>query len=151
MMLSTTITVRQILDQKGSKIYTIAPDASVLEALKMMADHNIGCVLVTEGEQLVGIFTERDYARKLALHGLTSRESKVRDLMTPNVCTITPTLTIDAVMNIMTENRFRHLPVVEHGKIVGIVTIGDVVKNVIDQQEKTISHLSSYIAGDLAT
>lgn len=151
MMLSTTITVRQILDQKGSKTFTIAPDASVIEALKIMADHNIGSVLVTEGGNLVGIFTERDYARKLALHGLTSKVSKVRELMTANVCTITPTLTIDAVMNIMTENRFRHLPVVEHGKIVGIVTIGDVVKNVIDQQEKTISHLSSYIAGDLAT
>lgn len=151
MMLSTTITVRQILDQKGTTTQSISPNASVLDALKIMAEYNIGSVLVTEGEQLIGIFTERDYARKLVLHGLSSKDAKVRDLMTPNVCTITPSLTIDAVMNIMTENRFRHLPVVERGKVVGIVTIGDVVKNVIDQQEKTISHLSSYIAGDLAT
>lgn len=151
MMLSTTVTVRQILDQKGAVAHAIAPDASVLDALQLMAERNIGAVLVTEGDRLVGIFTERDYARKLVLRGLTSRDAKVCDLMTPNVCTITPTLTIDSVMNIMTENRFRHLPVVEHGKLVGLISIGDVVKNVIDQQEKTINHLQSYIAGDLST
>ena len=151
MMLSTTITVRQILEQKGSSAHAVAPAVSVLDALTLMAKQDIGSVLVIENERLVGIFTERDYARKLALKGLTSRDATVGDLMTPNVCTITPSHTIEAVMNIMTENRFRHLPVVEHGHIAGIVTIGDVVKAVIDLQEKTINHLSNYIAGDLTT
>ncbi|MCC4118337.1 CBS domain-containing protein [Aromatoleum toluclasticum] len=150
-MLATTVTVRQILEQKGSTTHSVTPAVSVLDALAMMAKHDIGSVLVLENDRLVGIFTERDYARKLVLKGLNSREATVGDVMTPNVCTITPALAIDAVMNIMTENRFRHLPVVEHGNIVGIVTIGDVVKSIIDQQEKTISHLSNYIAGELTT
>lgn len=150
-MLATTVTVRQILEQKGSTTHSVTPAVSVLDALAIMAKHDIGSVLVLENDRLVGIFTERDYARKLVLKGLNSREATVGDVMTPNVCTITPALAIDAVMNIMTENRFRHLPVVEHGNIVGIVTIGDVVKSIIDQQEKTISHLSNYIAGELTT
>lgn len=150
-MIAMTVTVRQILEQKGAVTHAVSPDVSVLDALSVMARHDIGSVLVTQNDRLAGIFTERDYARKLVLKGLTSKEATVGDVMTPNVCTITPSQTLDAVMNIMTENRFRHLPVVDHGKIVGIVTIGDVVKAVIDQQEKTINHLSSYIAGDLAT
>ncbi|WP_246265606.1 CBS domain-containing protein [Aromatoleum diolicum] len=151
MMIATTVTVRQILEQKGAVTHAVSPDVSVLDALSVMARHDIGSVLVTQNDRLAGIFTERDYARKLVLKGLNSKEATVGDVMTPNVCTITPSQTLDEVMNIMTENRFRHLPVVDHGKIVGIVTIGDVVKAVIDQQEKTINHLSSYIAGDLAT
>lgn len=150
-MLATTVTVRQILEQKGSTTHSVTPAVSVLDALAMMAKHDIGSVLVLENERLVGIFTERDYARKLVLKGLNSREATVGDVMTPNVCTITPSMAIDAVMNIMTENRFRHLPVVEQGQIVGIVTIGDVVKSIIDLQEKTIHHLSNYIAGELTT
>ncbi|NMG75249.1 CBS domain-containing protein [Aromatoleum diolicum] len=150
-MIATTVTVRQILEQKGAVTHAVSPDVSVLDALSVMARHDIGSVLVTQNDRLAGIFTERDYARKLVLKGLNSKEATVGDVMTPNVCTITPSQTLDEVMNIMTENRFRHLPVVDHGKIVGIVTIGDVVKAVIDQQEKTINHLSSYIAGDLAT
>lgn len=150
-MLATTVTVRQILEQKGTTTHSVTPAVSVLDALGMMAKHDIGSVLVLENDRLVGIFTERDYARKLVLKGLNSREATVGDVMTPNVCTITPSLAIDAVMNIMTENRFRHLPVVEHGHIVGIVTIGDVVKSIIDLQEKTINHLSNYIAGELTT
>lgn len=150
-MIATTVTVRQILEQKGAATHAVSPDVSVLDALSVMARHDIGSVLVTQNDRLAGIFTERDYARKLVLKGLNSKEATVGEVMTPNVCTITPSQTLDAVMNIMTENRFRHLPVVDHGKIVGIVTIGDVVKAVIDQQEKTINHLSSYIAGDLAT
>lgn len=150
-MLATTVTVRQILEQKGTTTHSVTPSVSVLDALTTMAKHDIGSVLVIENDRLVGIFTERDYARKLVLKGLNSREATVGDVMTPNVCTITPSLAIDAVMNIMTENRFRHLPVVEHGRIAGIVTIGDVVKAIIDQQEKTINHLSNYIAGELTT
>jgi CBS domain-containing protein len=147
----TTMSVRQILEQKGGGAHSVAPNVSVFDALAVMAKHDIGAVLVIENDHLTGIFTERDYARKLVLKGLNSRDATVGELMTPNVCTVTPSHTVDEVMNIMTENRFRHLPVVERGKIVGIVTIGDVVKSIIVQQEMTINHLSSYIAGDITT
>jgi CBS domain-containing protein len=146
-----TTTVRQVLERKGAAAYSVGPDTSIVSALETMARHDIGAVLIKEGESLVGIFTERDYARKVVLQGRTSKDTPVGELMTPNVCTITPTHTIDEVMNIMTENRFRHLPVVDHGKVVGIITIGDVVKSVIAEQEVTIQQLSSYIAGDLTT
>ena len=143
--------VKQVLERKGSNAYSVGPNATVLEALTAMAEHDIGAVLVTEGDRLVGIFTERDYARKVVLRGLSSKDSKISELMTPNVCTITPSHTMDQVMNIMTDNRFRHLPVVDHGRIAGIITIGDVVKTVIAMQEATIQQLSSYIAGDITT
>jgi CBS domain-containing protein len=146
-----SMSVKQVLEKKGTKAYSVGPSATVLEALTAMAEHDIGAVLVTEGDRLVGIFTERDYARKVVLRGKSSKDSVISELMTPNVCTITPSHTMDQVMNIMTENRFRHLPVVDHGKIAGIVTIGDVVKAVIAMQEATIQQLSSYIAGDIAT
>jgi len=146
-----TMTVGQILAAKGNKAMAVAPDNSVLDALKIMAEHDIGAVLVTEGERLVGIFTERDYARKVALRGLVSRDVKVSELMTANPTTVAPSQTVDQVMQTMTQRRFRHLPVVENGKIAGIVTIGDMVKCVVSQQEATIQQLSNYIAGDLAT
>lgn len=147
----TTTTVRQILDQKGLVVHTVSPESSVFDALTLMARHDIGAVVVTDKGRLAGIFTERDYARKVALKGLSSKDASVGDLMTANVCTITPSDTIDNVMNTMTENRFRHLPVVERGEIVGIITIGDVVKSIIVQQQATIRQLSNYIAGDIAT
>jgi CBS domain-containing protein len=143
-------TVKQVLEQKGSGTYSVSPDATILEALEIMAKHDIGAVLALEGSRLVGIFTERDYARKVAIKGLSSKDAKVGELMTQNVCTITPSHTIDDVMSIMTQNRFRHLPVVDHGAIVGIITIGDVVKTVIAEHEATIAQLSSYIAGDIS-
>lgn len=146
-----TTTVGQILAQKGSKAMAVLPDSSVFDALSIMAEHDIGAVLVVQGEQLLGIFTERDYARKVVLKGLVSRDVKIRELMTPNPCTVTPSCTVDEVMHTMTENRFRHLPVVDHGRIAGIVTIGDMVKCIVTQQQATIEQLSSYIAGDLAT
>lgn len=146
-----TMTVGQILAAKGNKAMAVAPDNSVLDALKIMAEHDIGAVLVTEGERLVGIFTERDYARKVALRGLVSRDVKVSELMTANPTTVAPSQTVDQVMQTMTQRRFRHLPVVENGKIAGIVTIGDMVKCVVSEQEATIQQLSSYIAGDLTT
>ncbi|MBL8438770.1 MAG: CBS domain-containing protein [Zoogloeaceae bacterium] len=146
-----SMSVKQVLDQKGSKVVGVRPTNTVLDALAAMAEHDIGAVLVTEGDRLLGIFTERDYARKVILHGRSSKDTLVSDLMTPNVCTITPSHTMDQVMTTMTENRFRHLPVVDHGKIAGIITIGDVVKAVIAMQEATINQLSSYISGDLAT
>jgi CBS domain-containing protein len=146
-----TTTVRQILQGKGSTIHTVAPDSSVFTALELMAKHDIGSVLVTEGSRLVGIFTERDYARKVVLRGRTSKDATIGELMTPNVLTISPSQTIDDCMTIMTNNRFRHLPVVEKGEVIGIVTIGDVVKAVIADQEATINQLHGYISGDLHT
>ena len=142
--------VKQVLDQKGTTFHAVRQTDSVFDALSLMAQFDIGCVLVTESERLIGIFTERDYARKVVLKGLMSRDARVGDLMTANPCTVTPASTVDEVMHTMTENRFRHLPVVQHGKIIGIVTIGDMVKSLVSQQEHTIKHLSSYIAGDLA-
>lgn len=146
-----SMSVKQVLEVKGTKAYSVSPNATVLDALTAMAEHDIGAVLVTEGDRLMGIFTERDYARKVVLKGRASKDTLISELMTPNVCTITPSHTMDQVMNIMTENRFRHLPVVDHGRISGIITIGDVVKAVIAMQEATIQHLSSYISGDIAT
>lgn len=142
--------IKHILDQKGHVYHAVRPNDSVFEALSLMAQFDIGCVIVTEADRLVGIFTERDYARKVVLKGLLSRDVTVGDLMTPNPCTVTPSHTVEAVMHTMTENRFRHLPVVDHGKLVGIVTIGDMVKSVVIQHEATIRQLESYIAGDLA-
>ena len=144
-----TTTVRQILDGKGDAVFAVAPSATVLEALRCMQANDIGGVLVTEGTQLRGIFTERDYARKVTLQGKASKDVKVSEVMTANVLTISPSQTIDDVMAMMTENRIRHIPVVEKGKIVGVITIGDAVKAVIAEQQATIEHLESYISGDL--
>ena len=143
-------TVKQILDQKGSAFHAVRPTDSVFDALSLMAQFDIGCVLVTESDKLVGIFTERDYARKVVLKGLGSRDVKVGDLMTHAPYTVGLSGTADDVMATMTTKRFRHIPVVEGGKVLGIVTIGDMVKSIVSQHEKTIKQLESYIAGDLA-
>ena len=143
-------TVKQILDQKGSAFHAVRPTDSVFDALSLMAQFDIGCVLVTESDKLVGIFTERDYARKVVLKGLGSRDVKVGELMTHAPYTVGLSGTADDVMATMTTKRFRHIPVVEGGKVLGIVTIGDMVKSIVSQHEKTIKQLESYIAGDLA-
>lgn len=151
-MTAITVTVKQVLEQKGSATYSVTPDTSVFDALAMMALHDIGAVLVTDTGTLIGIFTERDYARKIVLKGLSSRDVKVGEMMTTSVQTIRPSDQIMSVMNTMTNKRFRHLPVLDgDGKLAGIVTIGDVVKSVIQEQEATIQHLANYIAGDIAT
>lgn len=143
--------VRQILDgKKSQQIHSVSPQTSIFEALELMASKDVSAVLVLENERLVGIFTERDYARKVILKGRSSRDTKISELMTQNLLTISPTQTVEDVMEIMTENRFRHLPVVERGQLIGIVTIGDAVKTVIDQQQQTINQLAGYISGDLA-
>jgi CBS domain-containing protein len=144
-------TVREMLDsKKDRKIHSVTPKTSVFEALELMAQKDISAVLVLEGENLVGIFTERDYARKLILQGRSSRESLIGELMTANLQTISPAQTVEDVMSLMTEYHFRHLPVVERGKLLGIITIGDAVRTVIEQQQQTIRELSGYISGDLA-
>jgi CBS domain-containing protein len=122
----------------------------VYEALELMAKNDVGSVVVADGDCLLGIFTERDYARKLILQGRSSKDTKVSDLMTSNILTVSPTQTIDDCMAMITDNRVRHLPVVEKGRIVGIISIGDVVKAVIADQQRTIQQLSSYIAGDIS-
>lgn len=144
-------TVGQILANKGGQIHSVSPSHTVFEALQLMAQKDISAVLVIEGDRLVGIFTERDYARKIILHGRTSRDSRIGELMSQNLLTVSPSQTVEEIMSIMTENRFRHLPVVDHGKLIGIVTIGDTVKAMLDQQQQTIRQLSGYIAGDLTT
>ena len=146
-----TTTVRQILESKGNAVHCLSPQATVFEALQCMQTNDIGGVLVTEGEHLRGIFTERDYARKITLQGKASKEITIAEVMTANVLTISPSQTIDDVLEMMTENRIRHLPVVEKGKMVGVITIGDAVKAVIAEQRATIEHLESYISGDLGS
>ena len=142
-------TVRQVLERKGTAVWSVGPDATVLDALKVMAEHDVGAVLVMEGDRVLGIFSGRDYARKVVSKGLVSKDVKVTQLMTPNPYTVSPSNTVEEVMNLMTENRFRHLPVMEDGRLVGLVSIGDMVKSMVMQQERTIRHLSSYISGDL--
>ena len=142
--------VKQVLDHKGHNFHSVGPSDSVFAALGLMAEHNTGCVLVMDGEALVGIFTERDYARKVVLKGLSSTNVLVGELMTSNPVTVGLSTTVDEVMSMMTERRFRHMPVLEDGKVVGIVTIGDMVKSIVSDQKSTISQLQSYIAGDFS-
>ena len=144
-------TVRQLLEAKSPEVIAIGPDAPVIDAIRRMAERQIGALLVMEGPRLVGIFTERDYARKVVLRGLASKDTRVGDLMTQNILTISPSHSVDDCMNIMTNNHVRHLPVVSSGTIVGIVSIGDAVKSVIEQQQATIDQLSGYIAGGMST
>ena len=139
--------VRQLLAEKGHRIFAIGPDEPVLEAVRLMADHYIGALLVMRGDELVGIVSERDYARKIILQNRASAETPVRDIMSSPVVTVRPTDTTDTCMRICTERRVRHLPVVEGGKVVGVLSIGDLVKSVINEQSQQIEHLQRYIAG----
>jgi CBS domain-containing protein len=139
--------VRQLLQAKGNSIWSAAPGTSVYDALKLMADKNIGALLVLEGERLAGIFSERDYARKVILKGKTSRELSVSEIMTTDVVSVRPDQTIVDCMELMTERHIRHLPVLDAGRVVGLISIGDVVKNIISDQKDTINHLEDYITG----
>lgn len=150
-MTAITISVSQVLARKGGKTFSVTPDTSVYDTLALMAEHNIGAVLVSVNDQLKGIFTERDYARKIVLKGLKSRDAKVGEMMSTNLHTVPPSEQLTAVMNVMTQRRFRHVPVIDNGKLVGLISIGDVVKAIMEEQEVTIKHLSNYIAGDIAT
>ncbi len=138
-------TVAGILDEKGRQVWSIAPDATVYEALELMAEHNVGAVVVVEEGRLVGIMSERDYARKVVLLDRFSRGTRVRDIMTPDVLTVTPEETVAGCMALMTEHRVRHLPVVVEGRLVGLVSIGDVVRAVITDQRFLIEQLERYI------
>ena len=144
-------TVAHILEAKRERtVYTITPDASVLDALKRMAERDVGALLVIEGEKIVGIVSERDYARKMILMGRSSNETPVRDIMTSPVMYVRPNHSNEECMKLITENRLRHLPVIDNGKLVGLISIGDLVKDIISEQKFIIEQLEHYITGQRA-
>ena len=138
-------TVKQLLDSKGYQVWTISPDASVLDAIKLMAEKGVGALVVVDGDRVVGIVTERDYARKVILQGRSSRETPVSAIMTTRVVCTHLTNTAEECMAIMTDKRIRHLPVMEDNQLVGIISIGDLVKSIIEHQQFMIEQLESYI------
>ncbi len=139
--------ISAVLTGKSADIWSISPTASVYEAIEMMAEKQVGALPVMENGQLVGIISERDYARKVILKGRSSKDTPVADIMTRDLVTISPQHTVGECMRIVTDKRFRHLPVLEGGKLVGIVSIGDLVNWVISEQQQTIRHLEAYISG----
>ncbi len=139
-------TVKHILQNKPPRVISVTSALSVLEALQVMMENNISALLVVEGGKLQGIFTERDYARKIILVGRSSRETPLSDVMTAHPHTVTLSDTIEHCMQLMTERHFRHLPVVENGEVAGIISIGDAVKSIIEDQQQTISQLQHYIS-----
>ena len=140
-------TIAQLLNTKGDQIWSVEPKATIFEALEIMSEKEIGALLVMEDGKLTGIFSERDYARKVILKGKSSKETPVGELMTKKVFYIDPQKTINDCMAMMTAKRIRHVPVIEDNQVMGIVTIGDVVNQIISEQEVTINHLENYITG----
>ncbi|WP_277185103.1 CBS domain-containing protein [Caballeronia sp. BR00000012568055] len=141
-------TVAQVLSTKPDQVvFTIPAESSVYDAIKMMAEKHIGAVIVTHGEEIVGIVTERDYARKVVLMDRASKQTPVSDIMTSHVRYVRPDQTTDDCMALMTEKRMRHLPVIDNGKLIGMISIGDLVKNIISEQQFTIQQLELYIRG----
>ena len=144
-------TVADILSKRDARsLASLSPTATVRDALQLMADRNIGSVLIMQGEALLGIFTERDYARKLALKGLASADTPLADVMTAKLYVVSPRQTVQECMGIMTQAKIRHLPVVSDGAVQGLVSIGDLVNATMAEQEFLISQLGSYVSGDLA-
>jgi CBS domain-containing protein len=140
-------TVKNILDSKGNAIFTITPDTTVYHALELMVEKNVSALLVMEADKLAGIFTERDYARKVVLKGKSSRDTAIGEIMTGNLITVTSASSIDECMELMTGKYIRHLPVVDDGKLAGIISIGDVVRTIIQEQKAIIGHMEQYITG----
>ena len=140
-------TVRQLLADKPAEVFAVAPEAPVAEAIRLMADKSIGAVLVLRGEALAGILSERDYARKVVLQGRSSADTPASAIMTAQVVTVGPDTPVTACMQLMTERRIRHLPVVEGGQVVGVISIGDLVRAVIADQQLELEQLQRYIAG----
>jgi CBS domain-containing protein len=140
-----------ILNNKDDHIWSVDPDETVYDAIALMADKRIGALLVVTERRLIGIITERDYARKVILHGRSSRDTQVRDIMTSSLITVTPDHTVDECMRLVTEHRIRHLPVLDNDRLVGLISIGDLVNSIIEAQAQTINHLHSYITGGYPT
>ncbi len=140
------MTVRQLLNSKGHSVLVTHPETTVYDAIKAMAEAEIGALVVTEGDRLVGVISERDYARKIILKGRRSQDTTVREAMTAPAITVTPSQTVQDCMELMTEHRIRHLPVVENDQLIGIISIGDVVKAIMSQQAFMIEQLEEYIA-----
>ena len=138
--------VRNILQSKGSVVFSVEPGVTVFQAIQIMCEKNIGGLLITDGEKLVGIFTERDYARKLILKGKSSKDTLIRELMTENPFTVTMESSIDDCMRIMSDKHIRHLPVVDGSKPIGMISIGDVVRHIMEEQKDIIEHLEAYIS-----
>ena len=138
-------TVKQLLEGKGREVHTIGPDARVIDALKLMAEKDVGALIVIDDGRISGVISERDYARKVILHGKSSHEIAVREIMTGKVVTVQPRHTVEECMALMTSKRIRHLPVIEGERLAGVLSIGDLVKEVIAEQEATIRQLESYI------
>ncbi|MEA9488555.1 CBS domain-containing protein [Xanthomonas campestris pv. raphani] len=139
-------TVRQLLGMKQVEVFSVAADAAVIEVIRLMADKSIGAVLVMEGERLVGIVSERDYARKVVLRDRSSSSTSVAEIMSHAVVTVSPADSVEHCMQLMTDGRFRHLPVVDNGRVQGVISIGDLVKAVIEAQQQDIDQLQRYIA-----
>lgn len=144
------IKVGELLRKKGHQVWSIDPDASVLDALSLMAEKNVGALVVTQADQVAGIFSERDYARCVVLKGRTTEDTRVREVMTENVVFIHPNQSLVECMTLMTDKHIRHLPVVHEGRLQGLISIGDVVKEIISEQEFTIHNLENYITGGKA-
>ena len=143
----TTSTIGEILNFKGKQVWTVPPDTTVYNALVLMAEKNIGALCVTEGERLIGIVSERDYTRKIVLRGKSSRTSLVREIISGHIISVSPESTVEECLHLMTDNRVRHLPVMENGKLAGLVSIGDLVNYIITTQRSTIEQLQTYISG----
>jgi len=142
------VTIRDILNEKGQNVYFVSPDITVYESLEKMSAHNVGSMLVMDNEKLLGIFTERDYMKKIILQNKASKTTMIKDIMTANPVCITPSDSVDNAMSIMTKQHCRHLPIIEESKIIGVVSIGDLVKKKISTLDTTIKYLSDYISSD---
>jgi CBS domain-containing protein len=140
-------TAIDIIRYKGSRVWSVGPDETVLHALGVMAEHDIGAVVVLDGDKIIGILSERDYARKVVLAGRSSRESAIRDVMTKGVICVSPEESVEGCLAIMTEKRVRHLPVLDNRRLAGLISIGDLVHATIEEQEQMIEQLQHYIAG----
>ena len=147
MTMTTSVTIDTILHHKAASVWTISPNATVFEAIQLLAQKNIGALPVVEGDKVIGMFSERDYTRKVALAGKTSQKTLVREIITTDVVSATPHHTIEDCMRLMTEKRIRHLPILEGGKMVGLISIGDLVNWIISAQNATISQMESYLSG----
>jgi len=143
----TRDSVRAVLDQKGGSVFHVAPETPVYEALEVLAHHDIGALLVISGAQLCGVFSERDYARKVILYGRASRDTPVGEIMSSPPIVANPDLTVDDCLHLMTDSRIRHLPVMDQGAVIGVLSIGDLVNWIINSQEHEIASLNHYIAG----